>query len=207
MSSGLADDRPRNVRMPRKARRAQLLDAASAVFVDKGYHAASMDDIADSAGVSKPVLYQHFPSKLELYLALLDDAADSIIRGVAEALSSNHDNKSRVDATVDVLFSYVSQSAAEFRLIFESDLTSDPQVVQRLNRVTAENAHAVAAVIREDTGLATASAELLSVGLVGMAQVSAQYWLSNAQQLSKEEAVALVTRLGWRGIGGIPMTE
>ncbi|HSO65750.1 MAG TPA: helix-turn-helix domain-containing protein, partial [Ornithinibacter sp.] len=63
---------PRGQRMPRSERRAQLLDAAQAVFVQSGYHAAAMDEIADRAGVSKPVLYQHFPGKLDLYLALLD---------------------------------------------------------------------------------------------------------------------------------------
>src|SRR5439155_136396 len=63
---------PRSGRLPRSARRKQLLGAAQEVFVANGYHAAAMDDIAERAGVSKPVLYQHFPGKLELYLALLD---------------------------------------------------------------------------------------------------------------------------------------
>ncbi len=66
----------RGGRLPRSARRKQLLGAAQEVFVAQGYHAAAMDDIADRAGVSKPVLYQHFPGKLELYLALLDEHAD-----------------------------------------------------------------------------------------------------------------------------------
>ena len=58
-------------RLSRSARRTQLLAAAKTVFVTQGYHSAAMDDIAVRAGVSKPVLYQHFPSKLELYLDLL----------------------------------------------------------------------------------------------------------------------------------------
>ena len=66
----------RGGRLPRSARRKQLMAAAQEVFVAQGYHAAAMDDIADRAGVSKPVLYQHFPGKLELYLALLDKHAD-----------------------------------------------------------------------------------------------------------------------------------
>ena len=69
---------PRGQRMPRQERRAQLLDAAEAVS-SQGYHAAGMDDIAELAGVSKPVLYQHFPGKLELYLAVLDENSDSLI--------------------------------------------------------------------------------------------------------------------------------
>ena len=71
----------KGVRLPRRARRAQLLSAALEVFVAQGYHAAAMDDIAERAGVSKPVLYQHFPGKLDLYLALLDQSCDQIISG------------------------------------------------------------------------------------------------------------------------------
>ena len=68
----------RGGRLPRSARRKQLLAAAQEVFVANGYHAAAMDDIAERAGVSKPVLYQHFPGKLELYLALLDTQAEAL---------------------------------------------------------------------------------------------------------------------------------
>ena len=71
----------KSIRLPRRARRAQLLSAALEVFVAQGYHAAAMDDIAERAGVSKPVLYQHFPGKLDLYLALLDQSCDTIISG------------------------------------------------------------------------------------------------------------------------------
>ena len=79
--------------MPRQARRAQLLESALEVFVAQGYHAAAMDDIAERAGVSKPVLYQHFPGKLDLYLALLDVSCDTIIDNCRRALDSTHDNK------------------------------------------------------------------------------------------------------------------
>ncbi len=74
--------RTRGTRLPRLARRRQLLDAALEVFVARGYHAAAMDEIADRAGVSKPVLYQHFPGKHELYLALLDESVDRLIEAV-----------------------------------------------------------------------------------------------------------------------------
>ena len=78
----------RGTRLPRSARRAQLLEAARSVFVERGYHAAGMDEIADRAGVSKPVLYQHFPGKMELYLALLDDANEQITAAVLAALEA-----------------------------------------------------------------------------------------------------------------------
>ena len=82
MTTGAAERRPHSGRLPRSARRVQLLESALDVFVANGYHAAAMDDIAETAGVSKPVLYQHFGSKLELYLALLDSSCDSLVEVV-----------------------------------------------------------------------------------------------------------------------------
>src|SRR6195952_5065597 len=94
-------------RLPRDERRKTLLAAAQEIFVAHGYHAAAMDDIAERAGVSKPVLYQHFPGKLELYLALLDQHADNLVGRVREALSSTTDNKARVDSCVAAYFDFV----------------------------------------------------------------------------------------------------
>ena len=122
-------------RMPRDQRRAQLLSAAREVFVSQGYHSAAMDEIADRAGVSKPVLYQHFPGKLDLYVALLDDSSDVVIDAVRAALASTHDNKQRVAATMRAFYSYVANAEGAFRLVFESDLTNEPLVKERLDRV------------------------------------------------------------------------
>src|SRR5919112_3171798 len=98
----------RSSRLPRGARRAQLLSAALEVFSAQGFHAAAMDEIADRAGVSKPVLYQHFPGKLDLYLALLDQSCDTIIDASKQALASTDDNKQRVAATMQVFYEYVA---------------------------------------------------------------------------------------------------
>ena len=147
----------RGSRLPRLARRAQLLEAAQEVFVANGYHAAAMDDIADRAGVSKPVLYQHFPGKLELYLALLDTSCDAIVASVQDALESTEDNKLRVAATMHAFYDYVANAQGAFRLVFESDLTNEPAVRERVDRVTQACAEAVAEVISEDTGLAASS--------------------------------------------------
>src|SRR5947209_9989458 len=92
--------RPRSPRLPRSARRSQLMAAAQEVFVAQGYHAAAMDEIAERAGVSKPVLYQHFPGKLDLYLALLDTQCGAMIKGLREAMAATSDNKERVRGAV-----------------------------------------------------------------------------------------------------------
>ena len=120
--------RPRSGRLPRSARRRQLLGAAQAEFVARGYHAAAMDDIAERAGVSKPVLYQHFPGKFELYLALLDEHVDALERAVRGALASTTDNRERVRASISTYFDFVTDESGGFRLIFESDARNEPAV-------------------------------------------------------------------------------
>jgi AcrR family transcriptional regulator len=198
--------RPAGPRLPRPARRRQLLGAAQEVFVAQGYHAAAMDDIADRAGVSKPVLYQHFPGKLDLYLALLDESADELVAIVREALSSTTDNSQRVPATFRAFFDYVGTSGEAFRLVFESDLSNEPAVRARLDRTMQECAEMVSQFIREDAGVGDAAARLLGVALVGMAQVSSRYWLSTDGAIDKDVAEDLLSRLAWRGISGWPMS-
>lgn len=193
--------------MPRTERRAQLLESALEVFVAQGYHAAAMDDIADRAGVSKPVLYQHFPGKLDLYLALLDQSCDTIIEATREALEATEDNKQRVTNTMQVFYDYVANAQGAFRLVFESDLTNEPAVRERVDRVTAETASLIASVIHDDTGLPGEQSRLLAVSLVGMAQVSARFWLAERGSIDQQDAADLVSSLAWRGIRGFPRTE
>jgi AcrR family transcriptional regulator len=210
VATNLEKEAPSNrpTRLPRDQRRIQLLDAASEVFASKGYHAAAMDDIADAAGVSKPVLYQHFPSKLDLYLALLDQSCERLAEVVEEALASTEANADRVIATVAAFYEFVSSESGDFRFIFESDLTGDRAVQQRLSQVNAEISDAIAEVIAEDTSLPVEQAKLLAVCLVGIAQVSARYWISGkTSAVTLEEAKHLVSNLAWRGISGFPLTE
>jgi AcrR family transcriptional regulator len=205
----LSRPQSRVARMSRDQRRAQLLEAASYVFTSKGYHAAAMDDIAESAGVSKPVLYQHFPSKLDLYLALLDASCERLIEVVEDALDSTDDNAARVVATMGAFYDFVNSASGEFRFVFESDLTGEGQVQRRLWEVNNRIADLIAEVIAEDTDLSRDRAKLLAISLVGVAQVSARYWVSAGAKkvIGLEEAKQLVSSLAWRGIGGFPLHE
>lgn len=195
----------RSTRMPRSERRAQLLEAAQAVFVQSGYHAAAMDEIADRAGVSKPVLYQHFPGKLDLYLALLDTHCVTLERLVRTAMETDGgDNAVRVHRTIEAYFDFVTREDAAFRMVFESDLTSVPQVRARLDAVEMSCSEAIAEVIAEDTGVDDERALLLGSALAGMAQVAARHWLAQAGEIPEGEAVRIVSLLSWRGLGSFP---
>jgi AcrR family transcriptional regulator len=163
-----------------------------------------MDEIAVRASVSKPVLYQHFPSKLELYLAVLDTHIDSLVFAIQKAIASTSDNSKRVRSTIQAYFDFIDDKSGAFRLLFESDMNVEPQVRERLNRMTYDCAAAVSAVISIDTGLSKESSMLLAIGIIGTAQITARHWLDRDGISSKEEAVAFVSNLIWRGISGFP---
>jgi AcrR family transcriptional regulator len=196
----------RTARLPKSQRRDQLVDVARSVFVEQGYHAASMEIIAETAGVSKPLLYQHFPSKLDLYLALLDAGIDDLLAKSDASLRDITDNKLRVIATIQTYFEFVDDPQDAYRLVFESDLTNEPQVRARLERLEREVIKRIAAVIKKDTGLSESQATLLGAGLHGMAQVAATNWLRDPT-IPREDAAELVAMLSWRGIRGFPLSH
>jgi AcrR family transcriptional regulator len=200
-----ADVTPRGVRMPRDERRAQLLAAATDVFVNNGYHATVMDDIAERAGVSKPVLYQHFPGKLELYLALLERHTDELVRRVLAAIEETHDNWQRVRNAVGAYFDFVDGDGEAFRLVFESDLRNQPAVQSLVEQANTVCVEAIAQAVVADAGLDTDRAWLVAVGVVGISEHSARYWLTRRHEVPKEEAVALTAALAWKGLAGFPL--
>ncbi len=131
----------------------QLLAAASEVFVERRYHAAGMDEIADRAGVSKPVLYQHFSSKLELYLAVLQRHVDNLVSGVRQALRTTTDNRQRLRAAVEAFFDFIEHDSQGYRLIFEKDYVGEPQVAAQVKVATEACTDAVFDLISRDSGL------------------------------------------------------
>ena len=196
-------------RLPRVARRRQLLAAAQEVFVAQGYHGAAMDDIAERAGVSKPVLYQHFPGKLELYLALIDAHTDALVATIRNALAATDDNQERVHGVLAAYFDFVDGATGSgpgaFRLIFETDLGNEPAVRERVERADRAIMRAVSDTVSADTGLSRPQAELLAMALTGAAQVAARWWLDNDRPVSRDVAVSLIESLQWRGISNFPL--
>ncbi|MGI8416317.1 MAG: TetR/AcrR family transcriptional regulator [Nakamurella sp.] len=194
-------------RLARSDRRAQLLNAARTIFVDQGYHAAAMDGIAEQAGVSKPVLYQHFSSKLELYLALLTESANEMVRMVRAALAATEDNQDRVHGTIKAYFTFVADNDQAYRLIFESDLRSEPEVQAVVDHAADGCIEALTETITTDTGVDAERGRLLASGLVGLSQVSARYWLAQGARIPRDEAVELLSTLAWRGISRFPRQD
>jgi AcrR family transcriptional regulator len=199
-----ARKRARGGRMPRDERRGQLLTTASEVFVDRGFHATGMDEIADRAGVSKPVLYQHFSSKLDLYLAVLQQHVDILVSGVRQALRTTTDNRQRLRSAVQAFFDFIEHDSQGYRLIFENDYSNEPQVAAQVKVATEACTDAVFDLISSDSGLDPHRARMIAVGLVGVSVDCARYWLDAERPISKDDAVDGTVQFAWGGLSHVP---
>jgi len=197
----------RGGRLPRGERRDQLLTIASEVFVDRGYHAAGMDEIADRAGVSKPVLYQHFSSKLDLYLAVLQLHGDILMAGVRQALRTTTDNRQRLRAAVQAFFDFIEHDSQGYRLIFENDNATEPQVAAQVTSAIEASTDAVFDLISQDSGLDPHRARMIAVGLVGISVDCARYWIGADRPISKEDAVEGTVHFAWGGLSHVPLAR
>lgn len=191
----------RTVRMTREDRREQLLTIALRVFAAGGYHTTSMDDIAAAAGVSKPVLYQHFPGKRELYLALVEFTLADLSERLAHALAASQDNnRAAVERMIATHFEFVEQQPASHRLVFSADLLAFPEVAEKLNEFYDRIATRIASVLGPNVGIPDVQAAMLARGLVQLVQTAAVYWAQHPQAGSRPEAEHQVFRLAWGGI-------
>ena len=181
-------------------RRQMLMDAALEIFTEKGFHNASMDDVALRAGVSKPIVYQSFASKHELYMGILDHSVEQVVAGINEAIAQESDNRKRFEAAIKFYFDQVDEADHGYRLIFESDFTANPDVRARVDDLISQLARILGQVIARETGLTTGEANILAAGLSGMAQAAAWRWINLGRPVSKEKAIVGITHLGWTGL-------
>ncbi len=191
-------------RARRSRRREQLLVAAGEAFAAGGYYATSMDNISRIAGVSKPILYQHFSNKLDLYLAVLQGHIDVLVHNVRHALRSTTDNEQRVRAAVEAYFDFVDDRTQGYRVVFESDVPSEPSVQWRTAQGIEACVDAIFDLVSHNSGLDNHRARTLAVGLVGASQFAAQYWLEAGRPIPKSEAVEATVTLCWGGVSRLP---
>lgn len=202
--------RHRGPRMARAERRSQLLAVAQHLFASEGFHHVSMDDIADRAEVSKPVLYRHFPSKLDLYLAVVDAQGETLRGAVERAVEPVErgpvepgQGRRVVAAVVAAYLDFVQVAGEASALLFESDVTHDADVRARVERGPVEAAHRIRDVLLQVTTLPADDADVLAATLISTAQGAATYWWRHARHTDPAHVVALVSALVWRGVAGL----
>jgi len=191
-------------RLTAEARRAQLLSVAREVFAEDGYPGAAMEKIAQRAGVTKPVLYQHFEGKKELYLALLDSDMSRLLAQVSGAIESANDNPSRIRKGLAAYFNYIEANVDSFRLLFRETMGADPEFRESIDRFHDAAATSIGAIIADETGKSLELAELLARGIMGMSEAAATWWLDRKQEIEKAELVESLAELAWRGLAALP---
>src|SRR5688572_2965751 len=189
-------------RLPAAARRRQLLDVALGEFAERGYSGVSMDQVAEAAGVTKPVLYQHFTSKRALYLELVADVSDRLESAVVKATADAASPREQVEAGFRVYFRFVTEHRDAFRLLFTADSRRDRDLTEAVLRVEETFAQSVALLI-EVEGLSAEDRLLLARGIVGIAEVTSRHSLANATTEPDPDALAhRVANLAWAGLRG-----
>jgi AcrR family transcriptional regulator len=176
------------------------------VFAAQGFHGTSMSDIAVAAGVTKPVLYQHFGSKRQLYAELLTEVGkqlqDVIIKAVAEATSP----RQMVENGFAAYFEFVTTRRDAFELFYATSSWRDPEFSSLVHKVENMLAEQVAEFIEID-GLTKDQRRLLGHGIVGMVEGASTHWLLAEETADPEQLTRQLADLAWRGLRGVKPTD
>jgi AcrR family transcriptional regulator len=186
-------------RMSPDDRREQVLGVAEVMFARHGYHHVSMDDIADSAAVSKPVLYRHFPSKLALYLGVIDRQGEVLLATIEDSVAAappGSDGQTVARALVSGFVRFADETGPAASLLFRSDVTRDETVHSRVEYALSESTAVVQRALLDSADLEPAEVELLAQVLMTMAQSAA----TSAQRTTVNDPADLVARLLWLGL-------
>lgn len=185
-----------SVRLPAAERRRQILDVALKTFARSGYHDTSMNAIASEAGVTKPVLYQHFASKHELFELLLTETGDDLMQAIEDA-STEETTRLQVEAGFRAFFHFFQDRPAAFYVLYGSSLAIDPEFRRDARRVRDKFAeHLSGLVDNRDHEKALA----LAAGINGLSEGMIRHWMHEGQNRPADEMAALAARLAWGGV-------
>jgi AcrR family transcriptional regulator len=193
-----------SIRLPAEQRRRQLLDVACQQFATRGFHTTSMDDVAAAAGVTKPVLYQHFPSKRALFTELLDDVGHSLITELTTATSAAHSGRERVEEGFAAYFRFVTGNEAAFRVLFGASARNDPEFAEIVERVLDDAADAISLLI--EINATEAHRRVLAHGLIGIAEATSRDALTDDGS-DPATLARWVSELAWFGLRGVRAEE
>jgi AcrR family transcriptional regulator len=194
-------------RLTAEQRREQLFAVALELFAHRGYRSTTMDDIAEAAGVTKPLVYQHFSSKRALYLELVDSIAQELLIAVRGAVMRAEGPRQQVEMGFAAYFKLVINREAEFRLLYGRDHADDKELGRALRMVEDAIAEAIDPLI--DAGLDDNHRRLLAYAVVGMAEGASRRFIEQRPATAgavEEEAERLAQRmadLAWAGLRSV----
>ena len=188
-------------RLSADARREQIIEVAIDVFGRAGYFGASMNHIAEAAGVTKPVLYQHFDSKGDLYSALLDTVGHRMLDAIAKATSDASDGKEQTMRGFQAYFRWVAQSHDEFMLLFGSSARHNGEFIEQLRHITDQAADAIAPLIAIDVD--REQRRTLAHAIVGLAEGASRRLVGLGAEFDPDEVAEEVGTLAWAGLRAV----
>jgi AcrR family transcriptional regulator len=194
-----------SARLTANARREQILNVALEVFATEGFHGASMNDVAEAVGVTKPVLYQHFDSKRDLYQALIDEVGNRLLANIAKAAAEATDGKSQTELGFQAYFRWVAQDHDAFRFLFGSGTRRDDEFNTAVQRITAEAATAIAPLIAID--IDEEHRRTLAHALVGLAEGASRRLVELGDEFDPDEIAREVSALAWAGLRAVQPKE
>jgi len=190
-----------SLRLPAAERRTQILQVALREFASKGYHGTSMNDVAASAGVTKPVLYQHFDSKRALYLALIDEVGSEMLETIGKATTDAANGRDQTRAGIITYFEWVATHRDEFILLFGSGARRDEEFAVAVRNVERAVAEAIAPLI--DAGLDVRHQRRLAYALVGMSEGLSRHLVLSGEHFDPHEVGTQLANLAWAGLRGV----
>jgi AcrR family transcriptional regulator len=185
--------------MTGKERREQLLDVGRQLFAERGFEATSIEEVASRAGVSKPVVYEHFGGKEGLYAVVVDREMQNLMDRVTGALTAGHPRE-LLEQAAFALLDYIESQTDGFRiLVRDSPVTSATGNFSSLIGDIASQVEYILAAEFKTRGYDTKLASLYSQALVGMVALTGQWWLE-ARKPRKDEVAAHLVNLAWNGL-------
>lgn len=188
-------------RLPAAQRRSTLLQVALHEFAVRGYHDTSMNHIATAAGVTKPVLYQHFVSKHALYLALMDEVARDLLDAIGKATANAADGRAQTEQGIIAYFTWVAEHRDAFMLLFGSGSGNDEEFSQAVRRVETAVADAIAPLIAAD--IDRDHQQRLAYALVGMSEGVSRWLVMSNQDFDPLMVGTQLANLAWAGLRGV----
>ncbi|HUZ44862.1 MAG TPA: TetR/AcrR family transcriptional regulator [Acidimicrobiales bacterium] len=191
-----------NERMTGTQRRAQLLDVGRSVFAERGYDGASIEDIADRAGVSKPVVYEHFGGKEGLYAVVVDREMSRLLDSMVASLSGRHPRVLLEQAAM-ALLQYVEEHSDGFTiLIRESPVASTTGNFVSLIHDVVDKLEPIVAGMLKSRGFDPRLSPIYANALAGMVVLTGQWWL-DARKPKRDVVAAHLVNLAWNGLAGL----
>jgi AcrR family transcriptional regulator len=174
----------------------QTLLAAHGLFAERGYAAVKMDEIAAAVGVTKPLLYNYFGNKEQLYIACMERAGDALTQTVADALGATASPGDALSAGVHAFFAFLDSDRAAWAVLFDETLPQSGDVADRVAEYRGQIIATVSGILlaqlaKHQREGARVEVEALSTALLGAAEALARWWL-RTEAVSAEEAAALL---------------